>query len=485
MNSPNLFGDVAGHPPLTFRSGGGHARTVSGYVTTPAFGPDPFFLTPVPPSTLTNPLAPLGFQGATLGVRDFTSRGTFAAPTSGTLPLLENPGVTTAIGAQLARPGEVARFNPGSFADFNEPTGLPLGAAFLVYDFVFGAAVALPNPADGGVAGQRVAYDNNPLPRDRVLFTYDHLNNTSILPGLPTLNRYTVGVEKTFLDSLGSVELRLPVATTVDNSFSADAGAGNGYAAVGNLFAGVKVVGFASDSLLVSGGLGVSVPTAEGVWVRRADGSDLARVRNEAVFLTPYVAALWAPDDRLVTQGWVSVNLDTTGNPVLVSADGQGLRQVGRLRQEPVMWYDVQVSYWVFPQLAPFFEAHVGHGLGDGIGLRARRRRRRESGDGGDGAAARQPDGAGRRVAAGRPGGRPVQQLAGRGAGELVLRPDRPRAGDGVGRGRRRPGRHPTGAASREPIRAFITARSRKFTMPSPLKSIAALYGGRRRVVVR
>jgi hypothetical protein len=77
------------------------------------------------------------------------------------------------------------------------------------------------------VGRTKIADDNSPLPRDRFIFNYDYFNNASLGSGID-VSRISLGVEKTFLDQQASVELRIPFASTLDSTSTADGMTGRG-----------------------------------------------------------------------------------------------------------------------------------------------------------------------------------------------------------------------------------------------------------------
>jgi hypothetical protein len=60
----------------------------------------------------------------------------------------------------------------------------------------------------------KVAENVSPIPRDRILFNYNHFHNslTDINGASRDLDRFTFGFEKTFLHGRASIETRLPLA---------------------------------------------------------------------------------------------------------------------------------------------------------------------------------------------------------------------------------------------------------------------------------
>jgi hypothetical protein len=228
--------------------------------------------------------------------------------------------------------------------------------------------VLLPPPGAGGVVGRtKISDDNSPLPRDRIIFNYDYFDAAPLSANGANVNRFSVGFEKTFFEQNASVEVRLPFASTLSSDVTAD-GATGYRAELGNLNLTFKALLYGSPTWNLAAGMGVALPTASDLRVRFADGTDLLRLKNDSVLVTPYVAALYTPNDRLFAQGWIAYGFDATGNALQVATPGGGLAQVGRFTDQTLAQLDAQVGYWLYQasdrsarlqRLAPFFELHV------------------------------------------------------------------------------------------------------------------------------
>jgi hypothetical protein len=233
-------------------------------------------------------------------------------------------------------------------------------------------AIDVPTPAGGGVVERtKIGEDNNPLPRDRVFFTYDYFNRVPFPNGDFDAHSFVLGSEKTFFDQLASVEVRIPFASTLDP----DIVMGNGNSRdgeFGDVNITLKGLLFSSQTLNVAAGLGISVPTGPDTRVFLPDGTLVGRVKNESVLLTPYIAYLVTPDDRWFFQNWFQVGFDANGNPVELNPMLTGLQNVGRLNDQTVLQIDAQLGYWIYRSsdnnrwltaLAPFIELHYNTAL--------------------------------------------------------------------------------------------------------------------------
>ena len=208
-------------------------------------------------------------------------------------------------------------------------------------------AVPVPSPSAGGAVGRtKIADDNNPMPRDRFIFNFDYFNNVPLTATGVDVRRYSLGFEKTFFDRLTSIEVRLPFASTLNSDIVAD-GITNTHTEIGDVHVTLKALLWRSKTFNIASGLGIGLPTADDTRVRLADGTDLVRINNQAVILTPFAAVLFTPNDRFFAQAWYEVSFDANGNPVLTNPDFTGLTGAGKLNDQTLMQFDAQVGYWL------------------------------------------------------------------------------------------------------------------------------------------
>jgi hypothetical protein len=281
----------------------------------------------------------------------------------------------------LEQPGEVTLFSPSnSFAVLEqkflqEVANYSLNFSVLYFDSgELGYAVGLVNPVDGAVVGRtKVSTNNNPLPRDRFIYDFDYLDEAQLTAAGVDMHRHQFGFEKTFLGGWTSVAVRAPFASTLDTDISLDDAVGGTQATnteFGNLQIDLKGLLLRGSDFNLSSGLGISLPTANDVRVREANGDTFLRVANDTVVLKPFLAALWTPNSRFFAQSWMQFTFDTQGNPVYVGED----LLVGRMNDATTMAFDTQLGYWLIsPQestgrlrgLAPFAELHYNTSVTD------------------------------------------------------------------------------------------------------------------------
>jgi hypothetical protein len=207
-------------------------------------------------------------------------------------------------------------------------------------------------PTAGGARRIKIAENNMALPTDRVYFTYNHFHNA--LEAIPdtfragsardfSVDRYVVGLEKTFCQGLWSVDLRMPFTNEYGLSapgFAVDGGN------VGNLAIALKRAVAASDTMVLAAGLGIDTPTGSDIDARV--GTTRITVHNDAVHLLPFVGVLGVPTDRVFYHGFFQLDVPTGGNLVdyVETTDGATGRY-GKLTDQTLLYVDVGAGYWL------------------------------------------------------------------------------------------------------------------------------------------
>jgi len=192
----------------------------------------------------------------------------------------------------------------------------------------------------GGGGSYNVAENNRALPTDRVYAQYNGFYNAINFPAAGTtgLQMYTVGVEKTLLDGLLSVDVRMPFNSGFDfqsNAIATDSGN------IGNLSMFLKGLAYQDEDIALSGGLGIGLPTGSDV-VSRFNQNQLT-IRNEAVHLMPFVACLVTPNDDWFFQGFSQIDFAASGNDVVSSQTGR----VGTYTEQNLLHFDSTVGRWL------------------------------------------------------------------------------------------------------------------------------------------
>lgn len=251
------------------------------------------------------------------------------------------------------------------------------------------------------------------------------------------VNMYTFGFEKTFFDRMLSLELRVPFATSVASKLDFQAGritsftgsfdAANPPNAIfntqftpqdtlgrestefGNLQLIFKGLLTESPCWALAGGVGVLIPTAQDARVRVQDfAGDVVfqqtsiqrfrefRIDNETWALSPYLAAVATPNDRLFAQGFLQFDFplndsdvtftERTNSPGFRGYPGNVIRsrqpgvklppfqETTSIEEQILMHVDVGVGYWLarscnpnrwITGIAPTVELHYTTTLDD------------------------------------------------------------------------------------------------------------------------
>ncbi len=299
--------------------------------------------------------------------------------------------------------------------------------------------------ASTSIISRKISENNSPVPQDRVSFSYNYFSSAlsvtgdsgMVVPapdlGFDRLQRprfrsllasktyneqdYTIFAEKTFLDRLASVEMRLPFARTLsrdlDLSVARVVDAGNnrtfgnlpngivtsptptetlGHSSdeLGNMSLILKGLLFESPVLAVSAGAGLVIPTARANHVRVVDfiGADFDNsiaverlreftVENETWITSPYFAVLAKPTSRCFVQSFVQFDVPLNKSrifysesplinrqPFLIGFDALSFRD--SIREQSLMYTDLGIGYWLVDRpeatwltgIAPTVELH-------------------------------------------------------------------------------------------------------------------------------
>jgi hypothetical protein len=310
--------------------------------------------------------------------------------------------------------------------------------------FRYNRAAGAINVADFGstnITNPAVADNESPVPRDRVSFRFNYFDDAQQVTGFGpavfspqgvgtsfaqtrnfSVERYTFSFEKTFLDQWGSVELRMPFSTGLSSNLNLSAGditgpttnstfpvtstpdrtLGSEGTQFENMTLILKGLVYRKSALAISAGLALGIPTGADTNVRIVDysGSTTAgqatvqrerviRIDNEAWSLSPFVAALYTPTNRLFTQGFLQFDIPLNTNTInysdrltrgagLSTADLAALGLISfpsldqpfsvrsGISEQPLMQVDWGAGYWLLRDpsrtwitgIAPSLELH-------------------------------------------------------------------------------------------------------------------------------
>ena len=241
------------------------------------------------------------------------------------------------------------------------------------YSFSRPLTVEIGAGAAGGVASRRikVSENNSAVPRDRVMFDYRFFNNA--ISGLGDVNRYVFGFEKASQAGYGSIDVRVPFASTLDSVRTLGGVAGRDIE-LGNLMITWKQVLYFGGNSLFSGGVGLGLPTADDTVVRLRHGPKVLEIENDALHFMPFLSYITS-NSRETFQAFLQLDIDSNGNPVNGDLSATRLRRLGTLDDATWLFFDIAYSNWTMQcddpcargltGVAPFIELHYSTTLNE------------------------------------------------------------------------------------------------------------------------
>lgn len=213
----------------------------------------------------------------------------------------------------------------------------------------------LPGPNVADVVGRVRLLDNNmALPRDRVFFDYNYFHNVPLTASGIGVNRFEPGIEKTFLRGLTSIEVRVPMAITLNSKLAVDAPIDTSHYELGNMVIAPKVLLSSNESMALGAGFGVAIPTADDIKVSTIDGQELLKISNDSVHLIPYLAFLYAPAGSAVyAHSFLGMDVDANGASVSANVEGTGLQKIGEWNDQHLISASAAMGYWAFRSPSP------------------------------------------------------------------------------------------------------------------------------------
>jgi hypothetical protein len=278
----------------------------------------------------------------------------------------------------LAQQGMGVPSGPASTAPYMIGDMFGSGGIFVMTSSYEGIA---PSPG-GTVPRFKMAENTSPLPQDRLYFDYSFYNNVPIADPAISVNAVAPGFEKTFFSGLVSFEMRMPLASTLDDKIYLADASGNSpgpthiSGEIGDMAMAFKGLFLRCQHCLLSGGLSMTLPTAEDTLIYGQPTSTSPSVvfDHKSIHVMPFLGMLWTPSPRCFAISYLQFDIDTNGDPVSVD-EGNGLTGIGRYRDPTFMYFDFAVGYWVCKRpspcyfltgLAPVFEVHVNQALARG-----------------------------------------------------------------------------------------------------------------------
>ncbi len=240
-----------------------------------------------------------------------------------------------------------------------------------------GSTLGIVNHPTFGCSRQKIAENNSPMPRDRAYITYQHFHNAilntvnedDVAPTVSdtqenNIDRFIVGVEKTFMDGLLSVQVQVPIAFQLSNTMFMNFGNPIGTAQApgdqewmfGNLTVAVKAL-LASDpctGFSLSGGVMVETPTAKNVNMHAIDdpgGPTIdfrIRYENESVFIAPFLGFVYQPNERFFLHGFSQIDFDAHNSDLhFLDITAATLDQF-EFKAQTLLRMDLGAGYWIY-----------------------------------------------------------------------------------------------------------------------------------------
>lgn len=238
---------------------------------------------------------------------------------------------------------------------------------------IFGQPINIPTNMTGKM---KLAENVSPLPQNRIFLNYSLFNNVPLSPDGVTVNRITPGFERTFWNNLASIEVRTPIASTLDSNINLDGTSDTSNGEFGNIFFAFKGILLSNDCWAISAGTSISVPTADNTSVYDQSGSEVLRIVNQSVHIMPFLGGVYTPTRRSFFQGVLQVDIDASGNDVLAQSFSQGpLNNIGKLQDSTFLYTDIAFGYWLMKRdrcdrsfvqgIVPVIEGHWNRSLND------------------------------------------------------------------------------------------------------------------------
>jgi hypothetical protein len=270
---------------------------------------------------------------------------------------------------------------PDMFGDYFQ-TGGDLNFGPSDFSGSGGEAGSFSVPSSGGGGPVKIGENNRALPTDRISFAYSHFQNAFQFTETPLfgagttqtfpLDRYTFGFEKTFADGIWSLEIRMPFQGDFEFQGATVNGAGG---SVGNLALIFKHLLYIDQELSVVAGLGIETPTGSSFTVTDTAPFPANQLvfQNDALYLLPYIGALWGGDRPYFINAFLQLDFATGGNRIDTGDVGGPLTTLGRFNQQNLLFLDLGSGYWLYQNdaseglnsLAAILELHYTSSLQD------------------------------------------------------------------------------------------------------------------------
>jgi hypothetical protein len=306
-------------------------------------------------------------------------------PPPGRVPSLATSSSATGTAPRASRNSMINRLAsaPEMFGDYFQ-TGGDLNFAPNENSGSTGESGSFTVPSAGGSRRVKIAENNKALPADRLIFSYSHFENalqfSETIPFGPAgtnsrffpIDRYTVGLEKTFFDGAWSCEVRMPFQGAFQFQGTGIEGTGG---QVGNLALILKHLLYVDEELAVVGGMGIDTPTGSDFTVIDTSGFPASQIifQNDALHLLPFIGLLRSGDRPYFINGFLQLDLATAGNRVDAGSLGGPTTTLGLFNEQNLLFVDLGSGYWLYrndaggglTSLAAVLELHYTSSLQD------------------------------------------------------------------------------------------------------------------------
>lgn len=219
---------------------------------------------------------------------------------------------------------------------------------------VFGLYRQIIIPSPGDIVGRlKIAENNSPVPRDRLIFDYTFFENVGLHPNGMDVQRFVPGFEKTLWGGIASFDVRVPFATTLDSTiYTSDTltdrlpGLTNTNSLeLGDVSVAGKILLGQNDYWAFSAGAQVTFPTAEDVRIHLTDQlqTELIRIENKSIHVMPFLAMQHTPNERAFVHYYLQYDTDTRGNPLSYRGT-----QVAKPKDVDFLYADISMGYWLY-----------------------------------------------------------------------------------------------------------------------------------------
>jgi hypothetical protein len=262
---------------------------------------------------------------------------------------------------------------PNMIGDLFSPSGVnktSISSSFLSFTSLSTIAKSTPDPTASVVGLQRIAENNSPIPRDRVFLNYSFFDNTPLAEGGIDVHRLTPGFERTFNSERSSLEVRVPVAHTLDTDLTGVFPDDKSWE-LGDVTLVIKTIVAESNSSVMSVGFAASLPTTDDLSVFGTDFNgqevEAIRVEREATYLMPFVGGVYTdPYGGAFVQGFMQGVFNSEDDNVRILDANGNLVRAGSVDAANLLMADVGMGYWVYQNsygsgitaIAPTAELH-------------------------------------------------------------------------------------------------------------------------------